>query len=299
MRFREFIWAGFGILWTIGFGGPLPAQVVATFNLRNERLGNRWANGAFRFDYPKPEEEQRANDALIARLSPDLLFVQEVGNAQHLEDVRQRLLRRGCEYPESHFSGGEGQWIGLGILSRYPLKEVIHFSFEPGTGPDSGRGIQAVRWESSHGPEWWLHVHLKSRWSEDPHDPQSAKIRAAEAGQLCRLANRLREVYDSSPILVGDFNAPFEDPSLAHLVRDGWIPVAVEDIRGESTTYEWDKGEGPERLDGFWEIGEMDRMLEGVGIFPSSGSDHRLVMVRIGKVNSGGQPPASSQSPRP
>lgn len=269
---------------------------VGTWNVRNYLLQDRWAQEGWRFEYPKPEEEKALVRRVLLRLQPEVLFLQELGSGNMLEELAEDLAASGLDYAERHFGGRPGGRSGLAVLSQVPLREVIFH--DPVELDDAGamrmrRGYQEVLVETEAGGIRFLHVHLKSRYTTDEADPESRRWREAELRKLAGRARARAAATEEPVVLVGDFNTQFGDDLFGGLGfgEPAWKPVEVVDARGERWTYHHVQTDRRDRIDGFWiPEGEAARW-RGVGLFPlaaerAGGSDHRLVVVarRSGEV---------------
>ncbi len=268
-----------------------PPLRLASWNVENYLLQNRWEHGRYRFAYPKPERAKKRLRAELLRARPDVLLLQEVGGDAFLRELQLDLAASGLELPYRHCAVAPGARGGLGLLSRVPPQEVLFHDPVPLDDPQLAdavlrRGVQeiALSW---HGRRLRLfHVHLKSRYTSDPADPESARARAAELRAVQRLLEARRELdRDALPLLAGDLNTPFDAPQLEGL-RAGWAPVAPVDAAGAGWTYLHLRSGARERIDGFWAPRHRSGELHPVALFPlhpdaPPASDHRMVVVEL------------------
>lgn len=261
---------------------------IGTLNVRNYLEQNRWHSGAYRFEHPKPAAEKAALRGTIKKGRPDILFLQEIGTSEHLEELRLDLKEEGFSYAFDHFVKSEEARTGLAVLSN--IKPIQSLLLEPidTTGKQSfQRGIQEVVFEMKTSRLRVLHVHLKSRYTIDENDPQALEMRTNEIGALLALAQQCaRANPDDLILLAGDFNTPFEDAVMASLLSE-WVPVQALDELGESWTYIYRREETQDRIDGF--LAEANSAnaswITGGGLYPEKGiplgSDHRLVVIEV------------------
>lgn len=267
--------------------GPGPLR-LATWNVQNYLLQNRWEDGQYRFAYPKPEADKDILRAHLLSTRPDILLLQEIGSGAMLAELREDLAHAGLDYPFSHFSALPESRSGLAILSMHSPDEILHVSPIDNGDPSRPlirRGVQEVLFTCGDRRIRIFHVHLKSRYTSDEADPDSIRFRTAELGALkAVLGQRLGIAGEGETLLVaGDFNTPFESPFLDPL-REQWVPLPVEDEQGSSWTYHYKKDGSFELLDGFWTVPAAVDAFIPVGLFPSSadspaGSDHRMVVI--------------------
>lgn len=275
---------------------PVPASgelSIASWNLRNYLLADRWTGEAWRFDFPKPEAEKTVLREQLLRLRPDVLFLQEIGSEAMLRELQRDLADLGLRYPHTHFGKRPERERGLAVLGRRPPAEAVFHDEVPLAGMPGEvlrRGLQVIRLQGEEGgPILCFHVHLKSRYTSDPEDPQSRRRREAEIATVAAFVER--RLAFAPPqcrfLIVGDFNTPFGDELFARLreASPAWGPVDVRDGSGEEWTYHHRKSDRFSRIDGFW-TPERDRdLFAGIGLFPEgrpepAGSDHRMVMIR-------------------
>lgn len=107
-------------------GAVPPVFTAASFNLANWGTSDRWSHGRFLKDAPKPESERRAVIAILQRIRPDILAVQEIirdKEDRHLNDLRAALSGGGLRYPEMFAIDGFDERIQIALFTRFPIKE--------------------------------------------------------------------------------------------------------------------------------------------------------------------------------
>lgn len=271
----------------------LEALTLASWNARNYLLSNRWHDGAYRFEYPKPEAEKTALRRILTEVRPDILLLQEIGSPPFLKELQDDLAHDGLLYVHSAFTAIPGSRTGLACLSRYPIELALLMVPDPTEGDDRAaiiRGLQELSLRVGNQRLRLFHCHLKSRYTTHKDDPESRRFRCAEVEVLAELLEpRIRLAGPRETlILAGDFNTPFADPLLDQL-RSTWRPVDLTDASGQAWTYHHRKSDRHDRIDGFWvPVSHPQPDLEPVGLFPAyalppdgsaPASDHRLVVV--------------------
>jgi endonuclease/exonuclease/phosphatase family metal-dependent hydrolase len=261
---------------TFGEEGVGKTWKVATWNLQNYLVQNRYEDAQFRFSYPMPEDRKWRIRKLILSEKPDILFLQEVGNAAFLLELQMDLKAEGLEYPFFQFSGIPDARSGLGFLSRIAPVECIFHNIS------LKRGLQELRVELGDAQYRFFHVHLKSRYTDNSSDPQSSLVRELEINSLGTFVKSMSLADSSSRfIITGDFNTPFDDPLLISF-RDVFSPVPCFDLSGEPYTY-FHKSGNKEILDGFWiPLSAHPTPVIGSLVLPVSNacpSDHRMVVL--------------------
>ncbi|MFP4492552.1 MAG: endonuclease/exonuclease/phosphatase family protein [Puniceicoccaceae bacterium] len=270
---------------------------VATMNLLNYLVQDRWTEGRWRPDYPKPESEKAALRRAVVEIDPDVLALQEMGPAPFLKEFREDLAEDGVEYPHAiHFEANDEN-RHLALLSKIAPVEVrrhVEMDFPYfGERLEMKRGLLEVVFPvpASEGKTWSLFVvHLKSRWSDQPDDPNSQERRTKEA-QAAR--NRILDRFPEGGglyLIAGDFNDHRDSAPLRRFLKRGDVEISriVEafDSRREKWTYFFKKKEIYERVDFFLASLEMSRFVAGEGtvfdpLYVREGSDHRPVYLDL------------------
>jgi len=204
------------------------AVIVATWNLENLFVPGGDAG-------PTDEQSYDAKLTELARvvgeIAPDVLAVQEVGDHQALEDLRERLdgdwFAESSELPD-------GRGIGVGFLSRLALGEITQLGqFADGLEPiqvddqgttmnEMGRGALRIRVRADGRDVDLVGCHLKSKLLTFPggrfnprDEGERARFagyalyrRAAEAVTLRAFANELLDGQgrERGLIVLGDLN---------------------------------------------------------------------------------------------
>lgn len=193
---------------------------VATYNIWHD-AGGQW---------PRRLE---LLTTILRDLSADVVALQEV-----LEDANKGLpnqattLAAALGYPEGHFVAvepeGAPKRYGNAILTRLPVIEVARRKLMP---LSDYRTAIRVRVRSAAGPVDVVGTHLA--WQ-----PDAGPVRAEQIADLLAWLPR-----DNVPLIVmGDFNAPLDDPGLAPLDRQrfasalplGAVPTTLSTSHGHS-----------------------------------------------------------------
>lgn len=267
---------------------------VASFNLQNYLLTDRPVGDEYLTAYPKPEIEKAALRAVIAHARPDVLAIQEMGDRSFLKEFQRDLAAYSLDYPHVAWCQGEDEERHTAVLSQYPFSSVIcHDTIEFGYAGQRKRlkrGLLEVQF--GKGERKWsvFVVHLKSRWTSDERDPESAKWRTAEA-QAIRdfLLERYKDDWkDARFLVVGDFNDTRDTATLRRFLTKGKRSllqiIPTTDSRGENWTYHYAKADTYERVDYLLASPRMFQQLRKgsgkiVDLLPESAiaSDHRLI----------------------
>ncbi len=271
---------------------------VATLNLENYLVQDRWVEGRWRPDHPKPESEKDAIRRAISEINPDILALQEMGPAPFLLEFKRDLSDDGLDYPHAILLEADDPNRHLAVLSRIKPVEVIRhtdpdFPYE-GERLRIKRGLLEVVFPAGDREEqtWSLFVvHLKSRWSDVDSDPKSSERRTKEA-QAAR--NRLLERYPEGEglyLIAGDFNDHRSSAPLRRFLQRGAVEISrmVEsyDSRREKWTYHYEKFDVYERVDFFLASRQLFPLIkDGAGtifdhLYVRQGSDHRPLYIDL------------------
>lgn len=235
--------------------GPL---TVATYNLENYTVADRVIPDGYRQDYPKPEAEKAALRAVIRQIGADVLAVQEIGGEPFLAELQRDLRSDGVDYPHTALIEAEDKERMVAVLSRRPLVRVVRHDdlvFKYADGPAKvRRGLLEVRVNADSGEIALFVVHLKSRHTERPDDPQAAAFRAGEATTI---RDRVLGVFPDPAaarfVIAGDFNDTRGSRPLRAMLERGkttiaeWVPAA--DDRGEVWSHFYRKDDSYSRID--------------------------------------------------
>jgi endonuclease/exonuclease/phosphatase family metal-dependent hydrolase len=164
-----------------------------------------------------------------AEIDADILVLNEVKTLDDLQELRARLGRDDDFLAISSFEHGSGD-LEVGILSRFPLTDVVEFDRSPEptqTVPPqrllervplpgiadvgTGRGFLVARVPAHNLVV--IGTHLKSsRGASGPPDQANAQKRELVAAAIAAHVNELREDLPQATIVVlGDFNVGVSD----------------------------------------------------------------------------------------
>jgi len=207
----------------------------------------------------KPEAERARVVSILATIHPDILGVCEIGTADDLAELQQRLQQAGVDLPYTELAHGGDETRRLALLSRLPIKArnsqtTLTYQIGAQTLPLQ-RGILDVTIAIT--PTFDLHllgVHLKSMRPIPEAD--QAEMRRNEARLLRLHADSLFAQEPGARILAyGDFNTHRNDPTVAEVMgspRTGettLLDVLLRDASGEVWTHFWDTADVYSRLD--------------------------------------------------
>ncbi|MEO0794895.1 MAG: endonuclease/exonuclease/phosphatase family protein [Verrucomicrobiota bacterium] len=284
------------VLWVLllpllGLGESLR---VATYNLNNYLDVDRWVDGRYRKDYPKPESEKTALREVIRGANPDVLALQELGGPLHLEELRQDLKREGLDYPYSEIVAGKDDTRFVGLLSKVPFDATAHTNLSFKYFNERGyvrRGMLEARFGEGTNAWTLFVVHLKSRWTQRDDDPEAAKFRVGEA-QAAR--NLIKKKYPPSIahryLVVGDLNDTKNSSTVKRFLKSGDSKLTelteTPDSRGERWTFHYRSEDVYERVDYILASPALLPDVMGGATYdaqPAIGvaSDHRLLYVDL------------------
>ncbi|MFU8848715.1 MAG: endonuclease/exonuclease/phosphatase family protein [Opitutales bacterium] len=270
---------------------------MATYNVRNYLVMDRYLEGRWQPQYPKPEKEKTMVRQIIRETSPDILALQEMGPPAFLQELRADLAEEGLEYPHViHFSGPDTE-RHLAILSKIaPLEVVEHndLDFKYFDRRERvKRGMLEVSFEAAEGKSFKLFVvHLKSKYTDEKADPESQLRRTREA-EACRnrIVERTFDLGVERFLVAGDFNDHPDSSPLRRFYQRGDLEIGrllpAADSRGEVWTYFFERRGQYSLVDGFVVSAEMFPLIAGgrgeIVDSPGAlhGSDHRMVYLDL------------------
>jgi endonuclease/exonuclease/phosphatase family metal-dependent hydrolase len=194
---------------------PVGTFSVMTYNLRQYALTDRDGDGEA--DDPKPDRERRAAVRLIAAHRPDVLTVQEMGDAAVFSQFLADLRAAGLNYPYAELLECGRAEMNLAVLSRFPAVSVQHRTndwYSIGeTRVAVARGFLDAEFQVN--PQYrfrLLAAHLKSKVYSPPGQTE---MRRNEA----RLLNKaVREILEEHPginlLVAGDLNDDYNSAPL-------------------------------------------------------------------------------------
>jgi endonuclease/exonuclease/phosphatase family metal-dependent hydrolase len=283
---------------------------LATYNVRNYGTTSRPVDGQYLKDWPKPEAEKAALRAVILKARPDVLAMEEMGDARELGELQRDLGIEGLDYPYSVVVNGPDPDRHVAVLSRLPFAKTHTYenvTYRLGsTNELAKRGLLEVDFVTA-GQSWALYVmHLKSRLPEDDDgtpDPVSANHREGEAMAMRDLI-RAQPPPGARLAVVGDFNDTRDSVTLKRFLELDGKPLfqmaPAADSRGQTWTFIYPKADTYERIDFVLLSAALEPSLKGPGRvvdIPESdeASDHRMVWVELTFPAAG--PPGNATTP--
>jgi len=133
---------------------------------------------------------------VISKINADIISLQEIESQTALDDLKIQLRRDGVKYSHDAFVKAPKQAVGIGVLSKYPIVNVLHYpvaGFRPILRCDIAVESDTISVFSVHFP---AKTHLESE-----------RVRAAN---VCKKAiDSLAEKYEY--YIAGDFNSDFDE----------------------------------------------------------------------------------------
>lgn len=267
---------------------------MASLNLQNYLIMDRLVDGYWHENYPKPEIECKILRSIIARVNPDVLALQEIGDPPFLEDLWHDLNRSGVgHYRHSYWVRGEkDEKRHLALLTRLPVvsqkpPNELQFSYY-GEKTSPRRGLMEVEF-LTNGKSWRLfNLHLKSKWTERKDDPQAANLREKEARAI---RDYIRHTYppETGPmhIVLGDFNDFKNSAAIRRFQKVNKTTLhqilPCKDTMGYFWTHYYKKQDSYDRIDYiFASPSMMKHYVKGSARIADplrslEGSDHRMI----------------------
>ena len=206
---------------------------IATYNLNNYLITDRYVDGRWRPSYPKPEKEKAIIRQIIKDVSPDVLVLQEMGSMDFLHELRADMAREGIHYDYWVHMEGADQNRYLAVFSKRAPKAVLkhkdlNFKYFEGREVVK-RGMLEMTFELTCGTKFQLFaVHLKSRYTDKKEDLQSSLRRVREA-EACRnrIIERTHDLGADKYLVVGDFNDHPSSATMRRFYRRGNLEICL------------------------------------------------------------------------
>lgn len=276
--------------------GNVAGFTVATYNVENYTLADRMVDGVFRRAYPKPEDAKASLRRVLRAIDADVVILQEMGPRPFLAELQEDLAREGLRYGFAHVMSAADPDRHLAVLSRsepHSFSDYTDLTFKYLARQESAkRGLLHLEYRLGSHRLSIFGVHLKSRHTDTPEDPESAGRRAGEATAM---RNRILENHPDPErdlfLILGDFNDHKASRPVRAFLRRGktiiadLVPAADKD--GDAWTYRYAKEDSYDRVDLMLASRALMRHISpGAARIPdgpdvAAASDHRPVVVSI------------------
>lgn len=276
--------------------GAQAAITVAAFNVENYTMADRMVDGVYRQGYPKPEKEKAALRQVISAIAPDILAVEEMGAQAYLDDFQRELKQGGQDFPHAVVLEAGDADRHVALLSKLPFKEVKRHTQVPityfGKADIVKRGVLEVIFATSEGDLSVFVIHLKSKRTERPDDPEGLLQRTAEAEAVRDLVlSRYPDPAKAKFIVTGDWNDTRGTRPIKALQKKGDTVIGelvfTPDSRGHVWTHYFRREDSYSRIDYLMASPGLKSFIEGNrgrthdGPGALQGSDHRAVSVTL------------------
>lgn len=273
------------------------ALTVGAYNVENYTVADRMVDGVYRKGYPKPESEKAGLRESIRGFAPDVLAIEEMGGPQFLAELQADLKAAGLDYPHATVLEAADPDRHVAILSKLPFKDVRRHTQVPikyfGQPDVVKRGVLEVTFATSEGDLTVFVLHLKSRRTERPDDPEGALQRELEAVAVRDLVlARFPEPAAAKFIMCGDWNDTRRSKPIRSLGKRGEVELGeilrAYDSRGETWTHFYRAEDSYSRIDyllvspglkPFVAHKGTAKIHDGPGV--RDASDHRPVYVEL------------------
>lgn len=269
---------------------------VATYNVENYTLSDRVVEGTYRRAYPKSEDAKAALRRVLRAIDADVIVLQEMGSRPFLEELRDDLASEGLKYSFAHVVSAADNDRHLAVLARIAPDTLsdhtdLTFKYFERREPVK-RGLLQLDFRSGHRRMTLYGVHLKSRLTDVPEDPESERRRVGEA---MAIRNRILEV-ETDPqrdvfLILGDFNDHKASRAVRAFLQRGKTLISeivpAADRNGDRWTYHFEKQDTYDRVDLLLAspalkariLPEAARVWDGPDV--AAASDHRPVVITI------------------
>lgn len=269
---------------------------VATYNVENYTLADRVVEGTYRRSYPKSEDAKSALRRVFRAIDADVVVLQEMGSRPFLEELRDDLASEGLKYSFAHVVSAADNDRHLAVLARIAPDTLsdhtdLALKYFDRREPVK-RGLLQLDFRSGLRRLTLYSVHLKSRLTEVPGDPESERRRVGEATAI---RNRILEI-ETDPqrdffLIVGDFNDHKASRAVRAFLQRGKTVISeivpAADRNGDRWTYHFEKQDTYDRVDLVLASPALKaRILPGAarvwdGPDVAAASDHRPVVISI------------------
>ena len=275
---------------------PVHALTVASYNVENYLVTDRLVDGVYRQAYPKPEQEKAAVRQVVAGIAPDILAIVEMGKLPFLEELQRDLKAAGQDYPHAVVLDAADEARHVALLAKVPFKEVRRHVKLPvtylGQTDVVRRGVLEVIFATDQGDVSVFVIHLKSKRTEKPEDPNGAAQRLAEAEAVRDLVLSLYPDPTKAKFIVcGDWNDARNSKSTRALQKRGDTVVGeilrASDSRGELWTHFYRAEDSYSRIDFLMVSPGLKPLVAGGrgavydGPGSTGGSDHRAIYAKL------------------
>lgn len=217
------------------------------YNVENWLTMDRYVDRKNLKGAPKPESEKQAVVQLLARHTPDVIGLCEIGTAADLAEIQEDLKAAGLNLPHSHYTGGSDPTRHLGLLSRFPITSTAKPAESEyqlaGQTFAINRGVLDATLEARGKSYRFLGVHLKSKRDSEQGDQEA--IRLQEARLLRRHVDSiLASNGDARFVVYGDFNDTRATPAIKAITGNYNDPayltaIPAKDSRDQAWTHHW------------------------------------------------------------
>lgn len=218
-----------------------------TYNVQNWLTMDRYVDHKALKGAPKPDNEKQSVVKILARHSPDVIGLCEIGQATDLAEIQERLKAAGLDLPHSQYVGGSDPVRHLGLLSRFPITSTakpaeVEYQLAGQTFAIN-RGILDVTLQARGKSYRFVGVHLKSKRDSEQGDQEA--IRLNEARLLRRHVDSiLKENAEVRLIVYGDCNDTRATPAIKTITGnyndpDYLTAIPAKDSRQDAWTHYW------------------------------------------------------------
>jgi endonuclease/exonuclease/phosphatase family metal-dependent hydrolase len=288
---------------------------IATYNVHNYNETDRMTEGGYEMKAPKPESEKAALREVLRSMKADVVLMQEMGSEAHLRELQRDLRREGLDYPFSGWVAGQDPDRHVVFLSRIKPRGWVSHDEIPTRWKGNGRvrrGLLELRLPFGETELTVYAMHLKSKRTSDPADPEARQERRKEAEAVRDLVLKAQPDAGALYLLAGDFNDTRRSKTLQALTRRGKRVVGnrveARDSDGMVWTHRYTREGVYSNLDYILVSPALQPLVTGgqatIVDIPATeeASDHRPVLVRlqVSATKGGGKTaPAGGSARRP
>lgn len=223
---------------------------VMTFNVMRWCYDDRDAGGQ-RND-PKPQSEKEAVIKIIAKVKPDVLAVEEMGNARHFQEFQDLLMAAGLNYPNTEYVPSKEGSVNLAVLTHFPILARQSITNEDYTIGDSVMGVQRgfISVDIQPSPTYRFRLmtaHLKSKIYSSHGQTEMRRNEARLLNKHVRRA--LDEHTNLNLLVVGDMNDSMGSAAMREVMGNQLLDLRPSDAFGDIWSHFWSEAEEYSRID--------------------------------------------------
>jgi len=252
---------------------------ICTWNLHNFSIADRYVEGKWNKEYPKPLSERQTMAKIFAEINPDIILAQELG-ANHIEVFVKDLETVNLFYPYRKLLNAGDTERCIAIFSKLPFDKIFEYAHLPFDYYDEQhhtlRGLLGVLVNNN---AYIYTAHLKSRKvvKEFKSDKENLLYRTKEVESFLPIFAKHK---DDIFVFAADFNDEPNSTIFAKFKDFDFEVLEQYDSERNAWTYSWKKHTEFFQYDFFWiSKNAKEKIANPARVFDNThkASDHRPV----------------------